>query len=259
MIILRSKREIEKIRWSCRMVSDIMEEFEEMIGPGVRTIDLDRMAEARIGKAGAKSAFKGYASPMPGVEPFPAAICTSIDEEVVHGIPGERVLEEGQIISIDIGVYYNGYYGDMAKTLPVGKISDKKMALIKAASGALEKAIDKARMGNRLGDISHAIESYVVERGFSVVRDFVGHGIGQRMHEDPQIPNYGSAGTGPKLARGMVLAIEPMVNVGVHEVEVLDDRWTVVTTDREPSAHFEHTVVIDDDGPEILTCRRKNR
>ena len=259
MIVLRSKREIEKIGWSCRIVADIMNILEELIRPGVRTIDLDSRAARYMEKAGARSAFKRFESPVRGVPPYPASICVSIDEEVVHGIPGERVLEEGELVSIDVGVCCNGYYGDMARTLPVGGISDDKRALLEAARGSLESAIEKAREGNRLGDISHAIESYAGERGFDVVRDFVGHGIGQQMHEEPQIPNFGKSGSGPRLNCGMVLAIEPMVNKGGHGVKVLEDGWTVVTADGEPSAHFENTVAIGEDGPEILTCQKKRR
>ena len=254
MIVLRSEREIGKMRVSGRIVAEIMDELREMIKPGVKTIDLDRSAAARTERAGAKSAFKGYRA---GKAVFPATICASVDGEVVHGIPGERVLEEGEIVSIDIGVCYDGYYGDMAETVPVGGISDEKRGLIEAARESLCRAIEKARPVNHVGDISHAIESYVLERGFSVVRDFVGHGIGQQMHEEPQIPNYGRPGTGPKLNTGMVLAIEPMVNRGRSSVKVLEDGWTVVTADGQPSAHFEHTVAIGEEGPEILTCREK--
>jgi len=259
VILLRSKREIEKMRWSGGIVADIMDELEELIAPGVRTIDLDRRAGARMEKSGARSAFMGYASPVPGVPPYPGNICVSIDEAVVHGIPGERVLEEGEIVSIDIGVCCNGYYGDMARTMPVGKISSEKKALIETARESLARAVEKARSGNRLGDISHAIESCAEERGFSVVRDFVGHGIGQQMHEEPQIPNYGRPGSGPRLNAGMVLAMEPMINAGGHGVKVLEDGWTVVTADGKPSAHFEHTVAIGENGPEIMTWRKKSR
>src|SRR5690606_12141726 len=197
-------------------------------------------------KYGAKAAFKGYHG-------YPASICVSVDEEVVHGIPGERVLREGQLVSLDFGVLYNGYYGDSAITVPVGEVSDEAKRLIEVTRTALEKGIEQAVVGRRLSDISHAIQTYVEANGFAVVRDYVGHGIGRQMHEAPPVPNFGLPDRGPRLKEGMTLAIEPMVNVSTWEVEVLADGWTVVTKDRSLSAHFEHTVAILDGGPELLT------
>ncbi len=252
MITLRSKAEVEKIEAACRIVSDTLEYLGTKIGPGVTTQELDDLAIQHIRERGAISAFKGYNG-------FPANICTSVNETVVHGIPGKRVLKEGDIIAVDIGVKLNGFFGDAAMSFPVGAVSEEARRLMEVTEASLYKGIENARPDKRLYDISSAVQEHVESNGFSVVREFVGHGIGSRMHEDPQIPNFGVPGTGPRLKAGMVLAIEPMVNSGRHGVEVLDDGWTAVTTDRKLSAHFEHTVYIGEDGPEILTKWRKKK
>lgn len=229
-----------------RVVAQVFRELEKAIAPGVTTGELNALAEDFIARQGARPAFKGLYG-------FPAAICTSVNEQVVHGIPGLRRLEDGDIISIDIGAEINGYYGDAAVTFPVGEISSGARRLLDVTHGALYAGIEMARSGNRLGDISHAIQSYVERHGYNVVRDYVGHGIGREMHEDPQVPNFGRPGRGPRLEPGMTLAIEPMVNAGTHEVRTLEDRWTVVTRDGSLSAHFEHTVAITNGAAEILT------
>ena len=251
MITLKSKAEVEKIGAACRIVADTLEFLKAKIKPGITTLELDNLAAEYIEGRGAVSAFKGYKG-------FPANICTSINEVVVHGIPGKRVLRGRDIISIDVGVKLNGYYGDAAATFPVGpQIAGEAYWLIKVTEKALEKGIEQAKPDNRLSDISSAIQKYVESNGFSVVREFVGHGIGSKMHEDPQIPNFGEAGTGPRLKPGMVFAIEPMVNAGTYAVEILDDGWTAVTRDRRLSAHVEHTIYIGEGGPEILTKWQK--
>lgn len=246
MIIIKSLQEIELMRQAGRIVADTLQELAGAIRPGITTIQLDTLARQYIQKSGARPAFLGYHG-------FPATICTSLNEEVVHGIPGLRRLKAGDIISIDVGVFYKGYYGDAAATFPVGEVSPLAKRLLEVTRESLYKGIEKAYPGNRLYDISAAIQTYVESRGFSVVRSYVGHGIGSEMHEEPQVPNYGLPGKGPLLEAGMVLAIEPMVNAGTWEVETLSDDWTVVTKDRNLSAHFEHTVAIMQDGPEILT------
>jgi methionyl aminopeptidase len=246
MIIRKSRAEIEKMRAAGRIVAAVLKELEAMVCPGITTKELDRAAERLIRDAGAIPTFKGYRG-------FPASICTSVNEEVVHGIPGNRKLKEGDIIGIDCGATYQGYVGDAAVTVPVGRVSPELERLIEAARIALHRAIEKCRVGNRLGDVSYAVQSYVEPLGYSVVRNYCGHGIGRQMHEDPQVPNYGKPGTGPRLREGLVIAIEPMINMGNYDVEVLSDGWTVVTVDRSPSAHFEHTVAITEDGPQILT------
>jgi methionyl aminopeptidase len=224
-------------------------ELASRVAPGVTTADLDALAEARITRAGATPAFKGYHG-------YPATICASINEEVIHGIPsGRRLLNEGDILSIDVGVSLNGYFGDSAITVPVGQVSEQAGALLRATEESLYKAIERVRPGGRISDIGHAVQQHVEANGFSVVREFVGHGIGQRMHEEPQVPNYGEPGRGPRLAEGMVLAIEPMVNAGKAAVKVLADGWTAVTKDGSLSAHFEHTVAVTAGGPWILTAR----
>lgn len=230
-----------------RIVALTLKELEKAIRPGVTTAELDSLAEGFIRRHGAKPAFKGLYG-------FPASICTSINEQVVHGIPGRRKLKEGEIISIDVGAEVNGFFGDGAATFPVGKISQEAARLLRVTQESLYKGIEKAVVGNRLSDISHAVQTHVESHGYSVVRDFVGHGIGAKMHEDPQIPNFGPPGRGPRLEEGMTLAIEPMVNQGTHEVRILQDNWTVVTKDGKLSAHFEHTVVVRDGAAEILTC-----
>lgn len=246
-IVYKSATEIEKIRASSRLVAETLQRLAEAIRPGLTTLELDRLAETWVTKRGAVPAFKGYRG-------YPASICVSINEEVVHGIPSaDRRLEEGDIVSLDFGVLKDGYYGDAAVTLPVGEVSEEARKLLRVTRESLYKGIAQAREGARLGDISHAIQSHAEGARYSVVRAFVGHGIGAQLHEAPQVPNFGPPGQGPLLKAGMVLAIEPMVNVGTHDVEVLPDQWTVVTADRSLSAHFEHTVVITQDGPEILT------
>lgn len=252
MITLRSKAEVEKIEAACRIVADILEFLGTKVIPGIATAELDSLAAGYIKERGAVSAFKGYKG-------FPAHICTSVNETVVHGIPGKRILKEGDIIAIDSGVKFNGYFGDAAITFPVGKISEEANKLLTVTEESLHKGIENASPGKRLCDISSAVQDHVEKNGFSVVREFVGHGIGTRMHEDPQIPNFGVPGTGPRLKAGMVLAIEPMVNAGTYRIEILEDGWTAVTKDRKLSAHFEHTIYISDSGPEILTKWRKKK
>ncbi|EOD01012.1 type I methionyl aminopeptidase [Caldisalinibacter kiritimatiensis] len=247
MIILKTKREIEKLRRAGRLVSETHAFLQKLIKPGITTKELDEAAEEFIRKHKAEPAFKGYNG-------FPGSICASINEEVVHGIPGLKKLKDGDIISIDIGTIVDGYYGDGAKTYPVGNVSEDKLKLIEVTKQSFYEGIKYAKVGYRLSDISHAIQKYVEKNGYSVVRDFVGHGVGQNMHEDPQIPNFGPPGRGPRLRPGMVLAIEPMVNAGTYHVEVLQDNWTVVTKDGKPSAHYEHTIAITDGEPQILTA-----
>lgn len=246
MIILKSERELQYLRDAGRIVAKAHQEVKRGVAVGVTTRELDQIAERYIESQDAKPSFKGYHG-------FPASICTSINEEVVHGIPGLRTLKDGDIISIDIGAEINGYHGDAAATLPVGEVTGEVEHLLAVTQEALNVGIAKAINGNRLSDISHEIQSYVESNGFSVVRDYVGHGIGRKMHEEPQVPNFGMPGRGPRLKTGMTLAIEPMVNMGTYEVVTLNDNWTVVTKDRKPSAHFEHSIAITDDGPEILT------
>jgi len=248
VIICRSASELQRMREAGRLVGEVLAELAGIVAPGVTTADLDAVAERRIARAGATAAFKGYHG-------YPATICASINEEVIHGIPsGRRLLKDGDIISIDVGASLNGYYGDSALTLPVGQVSEEAATLLRVTEEALYKAIERVRPGNRISDIGHAVQKHVEAYGFSVVREFVGHGIGQRMHEEPQVPNYGDPGRGPRLAEGMVLAIEPMVNAGGPGVKVLQDGWTAVTEDRSLSAHFEHTVAVTPDGVEVLTA-----
>jgi methionyl aminopeptidase len=249
MIVCRSAAELERMREVGRLVGEVLTELSAMIAPGITTADLDLAAERRILAAGAAPAFKGY-------QGYPATICSSINEEVIHGIPsGRRILQEGDVVSIDVGASLDGYYGDSAMTLPVGPVSEEAATLLRVTEEALYKAIDRARPGGRISDIGHAVQQHVEAFGFSVVREFVGHGIGQRMHEEPQVPNYGEAGRGPRLTEGMVLAIEPMVNAGKPAVKVLADGWTAVTRDGCLSAHFEHTVAVTSGEPWILTAR----
>ncbi|MBM7865869.1 type I methionyl aminopeptidase [Heliobacterium gestii] len=246
MIVLKAARELDYMRDAGRIVAETLREMEKAVAPGVTTAELDQKAEDFICSKGAKPSFKGY-------QGFPASICASINEQVVHGIPGLRQLQTGDIISIDVGAYVNDYHGDAAVTLPVGEIDESLQRLLDVTRRSLEIGIEEAKVGNRLFDISHSIQNYVEGNGFSVVRQFVGHGIGKKMHEEPQVPNFGPAGRGPRLQSGMTLAIEPMVNAGTWEVETKEDQWTVVTKDHKPSAHFEHTIAITDDGPEVLT------
>lgn len=253
MVTTKSEQEIELMRECCEIVSDVIRLTGSQISPGVITEDLDRMAEEFIRSCGARPAFKGYAPSSGARTPFPATLCISVDDAVVHGMPSKRKLEEGEIVSIDVGVEKNGYFGDGAATFPVGKIDPEKERLMRVTRESLFRGIEQARPGNRLHDISSAIQRYVEENGFSIVRDLVGHGIGTRLHEDPPVPNFGKRGTGIKLTSGMALAIEPMVNYGGAKVKVGRDGWTVLSRDGLPSAHFEHTIVITENGPLILT------
>ena len=230
------------------LVADVLEELAAMVEPGITTAELDAAAEAKVRAAGAEPAFKGYRG-------YPATLCASVNEQVVHGIPSKRALVEGDIISLDMGVKLSGFYGDSAVTVPVGQVSEEASKLLRVTREALEKGIAQVRLGGRVSDIGHAIQQYVEAHGFSVVREFVGHGIGAALHEEPQIANYGEPGRGPRLAEGMTLAIEPMVNIGRPAVRVLADGWTAVTKDGSLSAHFEHTVAVTKTGPLVLTRR----
>lgn len=245
-IILRSRKEIERLRASNRVVMSVMSELREAIRPGVTTLELDALAERIIREQGAIPAFKGYRG-------YRHTICASINEEVVHGVPSGKKLEEGDIVSVDVGAKLYGYYGDHAVTFPVGEVDSEANKLLKCCEESLFKGIEQAKPGNRLFDISHAVQKHAEGAGFSVVRAYVGHGVGTNLHEEPQVPNFGEPGTGPELKAGMVLAIEPMLNMGVHDVKVLSDEWTVVTADEKLSAHFEHSVAITEDGPDILS------
>jgi methionyl aminopeptidase len=245
-IILKSPQEIERMRSSNRIVAEVLQKVAAAVRPGVKTRDLNALAEDLLRRYTARSAFKGYNG-------YPAVLCTSVNEEVVHGIPSERVLREGDILSLDFGAVWDEYYGDAAVTVPVGAISDEAQRLLRVTEEALGKAIEQARPGNHVGDISAAIQGHVESRGFSAVRDFVGHGIGKFMHERPQIPNFGFPGRGVRLKPGMTLAIEPMINAGDCAVEVLEDGWTAVTRDRSLSAHFEHSVAVTETGPYIIS------
>jgi len=251
MIPLKSPKELDKMRRSGALAAEIMEELTGMVAEGITTGQLDAEAGRLMREAGAVSASRGYRG-------YPAHICTSVNEEIVHGIPGPRKLKAGDIISLDVCLELDGYFADLAKTIAVGEVDGEKKELTSAASEALEAGIQQARPGNRLFDVSHAIEERARKSGFSVVRKFTGHGIGRRMHEEPQIPNYGKPHTGPRILPGMTFAIEAMLNAGTHRVIILDDEWTAVTADGRPSAHFEHTVAVTGEGPEVLTCQRSN-
>lgn len=246
MVILKSSEEIEKIAESCRIVAKTLDAIKGIVRPGITTEEIEEFADAYIRANGVVPAFKGYRG-------YPASICTSLNNEVIHGIPSNRMLKEGDILSIDLGVYRDGFYGDGAVTFPVGKISPAAEKLLRVAEESLYIGIENARVGNRVSDISYSIQRHVELNGFSVVRAFVGHGIGRYLHEEPQVPNFGILGQGPRLRDGMTLAIEPMVNEGGYEVLILDDGWTAVTMDGRLSAHFEHTVLITADKPRILT------
>ncbi len=249
MIICRSSAEITRMRSANQFVADVLAELEAAVAPGVTTADLDRLAEKLAREGGAIPAFKGYRG-------FPATLCASINEEVVHGIPSAtRALKDGDIISLDMGVKLDGYYGDSAITVPVGTVPESTTRLLRVTREALERAIEQVKVGGRLSDIGHAVQQWVESHGYSIVREFVGHGIGEKLHEEPQIPNYGQPGRGPKLAEGMVLAIEPMVAMGRPETKVLGDGWTAVTKDGSLAAHFEHTVAVAANGPIVLTAR----
>jgi methionyl aminopeptidase len=246
MIIYKSKDEIREMSCSNRIVAQVLAEVTRKAKPGITTLELDRYAEKRAREMGAVPAFKGYRG-------YPASLCTSVNEEIVHGIPSSRVLKNGDILSIDFGVVLNGFYGDAAVTVPVGDISGTAARLIETVKESLFRGIKQAAAGNRISDISAAVQEYVEKNGFNVIRNFVGHGIGYSLHEEPQIPNYGAPGQGPKIKPGMVLAIEPMISVGNWEVEIMRDNWTAVTKDGSLSAHYEHTIAVTAEGPEILS------
>ncbi len=252
MIICKSADEIRLMRKAAEIVAEVLLQLEESLKPGIQTDYLDNIAEEMILKRGASPAFKGYVGRL-SRKPYPSTICVSINEEVVHGIPGKRIIKEGDLVSIDVGVKYQGFYGDSARSFKVGDIGKSKERLYNATVDALNASIDKCFLGRHLSDISNAIETRALKDNFSVVKVFVGHGIGKRMHEDPQILNYGPPGQGPTLKKGMVLAIEPMLNLGTSDVEILEDSWTVITADRKCSCHFEDTVAITENGPLILT------
>jgi len=246
VVILKSSWEIDLIRKSGRIVAEALARLTKLVEPGITTLDLDRLAEEYILKRGAKPAFKGYRG-------YPYSLCASVNEQVVHALPSERTLKEGDIVSLDLGSIVDGYYGDAAVTVPVGQVSEEARRLMAVTQESLQRAIEAARPGNRLSDVSYAVQAAVEAEGFSVVRLFVGHGIGRSLHEEPQIPNFGPPGHGPVLKTGMVLAIEPMVNAGSPDVMILEDRWTAVTCDGSLSAHFEHTVALTENGTEVLT------
>lgn len=251
MIILKSKEQLARMRSACRIVGEILLRLREEVRPGITTGDLDRLAEQWTREEGAEPAFKGYTV---GGQTYPSTLCVSINEEVVHGMPSNRrELADGDIVGLDFGVIREGFYGDGAITIPVGQISEEAAKLVRVTSESLERGIEKVCIGNRIRDISAAVQEHAESHGYGVVRDFVGHGIGQRLHEDPQVPNYVSKGQNPRLKEGMVLAIEPMLCLGTWEVEVLDDGWTAVTRDRNIAAHFEHSVAVTAEGPEVLT------
>ena len=248
MIMIKSAAELEGMRQSSRLVAVVLGELEPLIRPGIRTRDIDLYAEKRTRELGAVPAFKGYRG-------YPASVCVSVNEEIIHGIPSGRILEEGDIVSLDFGVLYEGFFSDSALTAPVGRTGPDALKLIAAAERSFYKGLEQVRDGARLSDVSAAIQRSVEAEGFSVIRQFVGHGIGRALHEEPQVPNFGLPGRGPKLRPGMTLAIEPMIAAGGHEVEVLEDGWTAVTRDRRLAAHFEHTVALTENGPEILSAR----
>lgn len=246
MIICKSPAEIEKLRRSGRTARAILEEMRDSVKPGVTTLDLERQAEKRLAALGARAAFKGYRG-------YPCNLCASVNDQIIHGIPSVRRLAEGDIVSLDMGVILDGYYGDSALTVPVGKISEPLARLLRVTEESLELAIQKVKLGNRLGDVSATVQVHAEKNGYNVVREFVGHGIGRELHEEPQVPNYGEFGRGPVLKEGMVLAIEPMVTEGSQALRVLADNWTAVTLDGGYSAHFEHMVAVTRNGPDVLT------
>jgi methionyl aminopeptidase len=251
-LVLKSPAELEIMNQSCRIVLEILDQLAELIEPGMTTMDIDKISEDRIREIGAKPAFKGYPHPGGGND-FPGTACTSVNSEVVHGIPATHViLKDGDIVSVDMGVLYKGYYGDSARTYPVGRISDEAQSLLKVTKESLEQGIEQVRLGNRVSDIGHAVQAHVEKHGFSVVREFVGHGIGSNLHEEPQVPNFGAPGRRERLEEGLVLAIEPMVNMGSPEVAHSGDGWTTRTRDNSLSAHFELCVAVTADGPRVL-------
>ncbi len=247
MIIIKSQTEIRKIADACRIVAEVLEGLKSHVAEGMATVDIERFVDEGIRKRGAEAAFRGYRG-------YPSSVCVSVNDQVIHGIPSrEMKLKSGDIVGVDIGTVLDGFYGDAAMTIPVGNIRAGNAHLLKVTEEALMLGIEKAIVGNRIGDISSAVQAHVEKHGYSVVRAFVGHGIGRSLHEDPQVPNYGRAGQGPRLREGMTLAIEPMVNAGSPDVRILHDGWTAVTTDGSWSAHFEHTIAITKQGPKILT------
>jgi methionyl aminopeptidase len=250
MIIGKSKRELDKMRAAGQLVGQVLSHLRTLVAPGVTTMEVDRAAEQMIRDAGALPTFKGYNG-------FPYSICASVNEQIVHGFPSNYHLKEGDIFSIDVGVTLEGFVGDTATTVPVGNVSEDRLKLIQITEECLKRAIEQCRAGKHLGDIGWAVQEHAEANGYSIVRDYVGHGIGRRMHEDPQIPNYGRPGLGQKIKSGYVFAVEPMVNLGTHHTKVLADGWTVVTMDGQPSAHVEHTIAITDEGPEVLTLVRE--
>lgn len=249
MVRLKTKEEIEHIRNAGRIVAQVLEAMAHLVRPGISTLDLDREAEAIIRKAGAVPSFKGYGDP-----PFPASICASVDAEVVHGIPqASRILKPGEIISVDVGACFEGFHADAARTFAVGEISSDKAQLVRVTEEAFWAGLEKAVIGNRLGDVSAAVQAKAESHGYGVVRELTGHGIGRRLHEDPDLPNFGHAGRGLRLEEGLVLAMEPMITLGSRHIALLEDGWTIVTTDRKPAAHYENTFAITAEGPVILT------
>jgi methionyl aminopeptidase len=246
MIIGKSRKELEKMRGAGQLVGRVLQELRRMVEPGITTLEVDAAAEKMIRDGGALPTFKGYHG-------FPFSICASVNEQIVHGFPSKYKLKEGDIFSIDIGATLEGFVGDTAITVPVGRVSEDRLKLIRVGEECLERAIQQCHEGRHLGDIGWAVQSHAEAHGYSIVRDYVGHGIGRRMHEDPQIPNYGSPGKGAKIRNGYVFAIEPMINIGTHQTKVLADGWTVVTLDAQPSAHCEHTIAITENGPEVFT------
>ncbi|HKR00163.1 MAG TPA: type I methionyl aminopeptidase [Pyrinomonadaceae bacterium] len=250
MIIGKSRKELEKMRAAGQLVGSVLQELRRMVEPGVTTLEVDMAAEKMIRDGGGLPTFKGY---RVGPHVYPYSICASVNEQVVHGFPSNYELKEGDIFSIDVGATVEGFVGDTATTVPVGRVSPDLLNLIRVTEECLERAIEQCREGRHLGDIGWAVQSHAEAHGYSVVRDYVGHGIGRRMHEDPQIPNYGTPGKGTKIKKGYVFAVEPMINLGTHETKVLKDGWTVVTLDGRPSAHCEHTIAITENGPEVFT------
>ena len=246
MIIGKSQREIDKMRASGRLVGEVLRQLCQMVEPGITTFEVNNAADKMIRDAGAYPTFNGYNG-------FPFSICASVNEQIVHGFPSQYELQEGDVFSIDVGVTLDGFVGDTAATVPVGAVSDDRLKLIRVTEECLQRGIEQCRAGNHVGDIGWAVQQHAEAHGYSVVRDYVGHGIGRKMHEDPQIPNYGKPGKGPKIKKGYVFAIEPMVNMGSHLTRTLKDGWTVVTIDGQPSAHAEHTVAVTEKGPEVLT------
>jgi methionyl aminopeptidase len=246
MIIGKSRKEIDKMRAAGQLVGSVLHELRKMALPGVTTLEINDAADKMIRDGGAYPTFKGYNG-------FPYSICASVNEQVVHGFPSQYQLKEGDIFSIDVGATLEGFVGDTATTVPIGNVSEDLLNLIRVAEESLQMAIDKCRAGNHLGDIGYVVQHHAESHGYSVVREYVGHGIGRRMHEDPQIPNYGKPGKGPKIRAGYVFAVEPMINIGSHHTKTLKDGWTVVTIDGKPSAHVEHTIAVTEKGPEVLT------